>query len=517
MSRTLGASDPTSIWLEGSGGATATGPPPAGSDWDVVVVGGGLAGVMTALRLTERGARVALFEAGRIAGRTTGHSTAKVTALHGTIYRTLIDGKGLDAASCYAAANLRAVATVRTLIDELKIECAAVDAAALTCGQHDLRLVEEELEAARFAGLPVDWVVPTELPFPVAGAVILPDQLRIDPVAFCDGLVAHLRAIGGSVHEGTRVTGVEDNDSGTMVTGPGFAARCDAVVVTTHLPIVDPAFIAGRAAPVRSYVVAGRLPGEAPGGMYLSADEGWSIRAASDDRRTVLVGGDGHPMIDDVESASHFERLRGWAEQHLGLDVTHRWSAFDYQSVDGVPFIGHLAPGADRRFVATGFGKWGMTTSVVAADVIADLIDGHRSPEADLFDARRLLPTIGRDVVTNSVKVAKRFVGDRGGALHPEISDEDELAPGTGTVVRRDGAFVGLARGTDGRMRRVEATCTHLGCIVRFNTGEQTWDCPCHGSRFTIDGDVLDGPASASLAPLPQPDTTTPPTSRRPR
>ena len=515
MSRTLGASDPESIWLEGSNGTTATGPPLAGSDWDVVVVGGGLAGVMTALRLTERGARVALFEAGRIAGRTTGHSTAKVTALHGTIYRTLIDGKDLDAASCYAAANLRAVATVRTLIDELGIECAAVDAPAHTCAGHDLRLIEEELEAARFAGLPVDWTMPTELPIPVAGAVTLPDQLHIDPVAFCDGIVAHLRSLGTSVYEGTRVTEVEDNASGLIVTGDGFTARCDSVVQATHMPIIDPAFIAGRAKPVRSYVVAGQLPTAAPVGMYLAADDGWSIRPAGDDGHTVLVGGEGHPMVDDVESAPHFERLRSWAEERLGLTVTHQWSAFDYQPVDGVPFIGRLAPGADRQFVATGFGKWGMTTSVVAADVLADLIDGHRSPEAELFDASRLLPTIGRDIVTTGVKVAKRFVTDRGAALRPEISDEDDLAPGTGTVVRRDGAFVAVARGTDGRVRRVDATCTHLGCIVRFNAGEQTWDCPCHGSRFTIDGDVLDGPASASLEPLPPPDTTTPPTSRR--
>lgn len=507
-----------SLWLDGSVSMVPTGEAgtiayEVGTDWDAVVVGGGLAGVLTALRLAERGARVALFDARSVASRTTGHSTAKVTALHGSIYHRLVSGKSLETATRYGHANLRAVEDVRALIDELHIDCDAVTATALTCAEHDLAIVEQEFEAATACGLPVTWTVPTELPFPVVGAVTLEDQLRIDPVRLANGLVSRLRTLGASVYEGIRITAVEEDRDGCTIVGPGFSIRAAYAVLATHLPIVDPAMIAGRSTPLRSYVVAGRVV-DAPEGMYLAADEGWSIRPTgptppSPTRRTtgsrqvtrtpnLIIGGEGHDMIDGVDSTAPLERLERWAVERYGMEVSHRWSAFDYQSVDGLPYVGRLAPGSHRRFVATAFGKWGMSMSMVAADVIADLIDGRDNPTAEILDASRVLPTVGRTMVKNSLKVARRFVGDRATAL---CSSEDRLAPGTGVVVRRGTSLVAMSCDMEGETHTVGATCTHLGCIVSFNAGEQTWDCPCHGSRFTVDGEVLDGPARE---PLPQ-------------
>ena len=507
-----------SLWLDRSdaamdpdqAGAVA---PEVATDWDVAVIGGGLAGVLTALRVAERGARVALFEARTVASRTTGHSTAKVTALHGSIYHRLISGKDLETATRYGHANLRAVEEIRTLIDDLDIECDAVTATALTCAERDLQLVEREFEAATACGLPVTWTVPTELPFSVVGAVTMADQLRIDPVRLVDGLVTRLRTLGASVYEGIRINAVDEDRDGCTIGGPGFSVRATYAVLATHLPVIDPALIAGRSTPARSYVVAGRVA-EPPEGMYLAADEGWSVRATGPavpppTRRTtqprriaqspnVIIGGEGHEMLDGVDSAPHLERLERWAVDRYGLEVSHRWSAYDYQSVDGLPYVGRLAPGSHRRFVATGFGKWGMSMSMVAADVIADLIDGRENPTAEILDASRLLPTMGRKVVKNNVKVAKRFVGDRAAAL---LAPSARLAPGTGVVVRRGTALVAMACDTDGRTHMVDAACTHLGCVVSFNSGEQTWDCPCHGSRFTLDGEVLDGPARDPLPP----------------
>lgn len=481
-----------------------------GTNFDAVVVGAGLAGVLTALRLAERGARVALFEARSVASRTTGHSTAKITALHGSIYHRLVSGKNLETATRYGHANLRAVEELRELIDELHIDCEAVTATALTCAEHDERIIEKELEAATACGLPVTWTVPTELPFPVVGAVTMEDQLRVDPVRLCEGLVDRLRTLGASVYEGISVTGVDEDRTGCTVTGPGFSIRATNVVLTTHLPIVDPALLAARSTPMRSYVVAGHVA-EEPEGMYLAADEGWSIRPAGPatpppTRRTssqrhdtpnLLIGGEGHEMLDGVESAPHLERLERWAIERYGMVVSHRWSAFDYESVDGLPYVGRLTPGARRRFVATGFGKWGMSMSMVAADVVADLIDGRDNPTADILDATRILPTVGRTVVKNGAKVAVRFAGDRAAAL---LASQERLTPGTGVVVRRGTSLVAMSCDMAGRTHTVDATCTHLGCIVSFNAGEQTWDCPCHGSRFTVDGQVLDGPASEPLA-----------------
>ena len=506
-----------SLWLDSSGptmpsGAAGTVAPEVGTDWDAVVIGGGLAGVLTALRLTERGARVALFDARTVASRTTGHSTAKVTALHGSIYQRLVSNKNLETATLYGHANLRAVDDIRALIDELGIDCDAVTATAFTCAEHDLAIVERELEAATACGLPVSWTVPTELEFPVIGAVAMHDQLHIDPVRLCAGLVTRLRTLGASVYEGIRITAVEEDRDGCTIVGPWFSIRSSYAVLTTHLPIVDPAMIAGRSTPVRSYMVAGRVA-DAPEGMYLAADEEWSMRptgpvaapapkrgTTSSPRATaapnLIIGGEGHDMIDGVDSTAPLVRLEGWAVERYGMEVSHRWSAFDYQSVDGLPYIGRLGPGTKRRFVATAFGKWGMTTSMVAADIIADLIDGRDNPTSKIVDASRILPTIGRGIVKNNLKVAKRFLGDRAGALQ---SSHEPLAPGTGVVVRRGTALVAMSCDMEGQTHMVAAACTHLGCIVSFNTGEQTWDCPCHGSRFTMDGEVLDGPASVPL------------------
>ncbi len=401
---------------------------------------------------------------------------------------------------------------LRALIDDSGFECDAVTATALTCAGHDRRIIEQEYDAAAACGLPVRWTVPTELPFPVVGAVAMDDQLRIDPVKLCADVVARLRTLGASVYEGIRITAVEEDRTGCTVSGDGFSVRADNVVLATHLPIVDPALIAGRSTPVRSYIVAGHVP-TPPDGMYLAADEGWSIRPAGpapsnrsrSARRTatppnLLIGGESHQMLDSVDSAPHLERLERWALERFGMEVSHRWSAFDYESVDGLPYVGRLAPGSRRRFVATGFGKWGMSMSMVAADVIADLIDGCDNPDTDLLDASRLLPTVGRTVVKNNVKVAVRFGGDRAIAV---ISPEQRLTPGTGEVVRRGSSLVATACDLSGRTHDVDAVCTHLGCIVSFNAGEQTWDCPCHGSRFDLDGQVLDGPARKPLTPRP--------------
>jgi Rieske Fe-S protein len=274
--------------------------------------------------------------------------------------------------------------------------------------------------------------------------------------------------------------------------------RSDFVVLATHLPIVDPMLLAGRTRPQRSYVVAGPVAAAPPDGMYLSGDTGWSLRQSNTaEGSVVLAGGEGHPMVDHVDSARHYRRLEEWAVTRLGMDVRHRWSAFDYMPVDGVPFIGRLAAGSRRRLVATGFRKWGMSTSMAAADILADLIDGRRNEFADVFDSTRLVPNLGRDIVTNNAKVAVRFVKDRVVAAHRST---DEIGPGEGIVIRSGAHPLAVSRDADGVLRTLSATCTHLGCIVQFNDGEQTWDCPCHGSRFALDGAVIDGPATSPLA-----------------
>ncbi len=486
---------------------------PSPSDhFDAIVLGAGLAGLLTAVELTDEGARVLVLEARRAAERTTGHSTAKITALHGAVYHQLRAGKGLDAAQSYATANQEAVQRLRQLVQRLGIECGLGTSVAYTCSRtaEGAATIAEELEAAAAAGLPVYGTSETDLPWPVHSAVALPDQAFVDPVALCAGLVAHLRGRGVTVVEGLRATAVEEDADRCTVRVGDAVLHGSVVVQATHLPITDPALIAGRTRPERSYVVAGPMTGgggpdgaglRSPLGMYLDVAEGWSIRPlglAPEQAAWLLVGGEGHPMHDHVDGTEHLAALGDWAQQQLGVDVRHRWSAFDYTATDGVPFIGRLGPGCHRRFVATGFAKWGMSTSMVAATLLRDAVSGRDNAHAQLFDAARVTPTLGVDAVRNNTHVAIRFVGDRLTALR---RTEGDLQPGGGIVVTEGLRPVAVGRDLDGTVHRLDATCTHMGCVVRFNAAERTWDCPCHGSRFAIDGAVIDGPATSPLAP----------------
>lgn len=468
---------------------------------DVLVVGGGMAGLCTAARMHEAGIGVALVDAGPIASRTTGHTTAKITSLHGTIYQRLSAGRGRRAAEGYATTNRTAVVDLIDLIERWAIDCSLTRATAYTCAvtADGAGEVHAEAAAATVAGLPVRLTTDTDLPMAVTAAVALDGEAHFDPVRFADGVLDRLRVDGVDVVEGLRITGVDEHADDCVVhTERGDTFTVGRVVQTTHLPISDPALLSGRVRPVRSYVVAGSAP-QVPAGMYLAADAGWSVRPAGDDPTICLVGGEGHPMIDHVSSAREYERLTAFARDAFGIeDITHRWSAFDYEPVDGVPFIGRLSPGSQRRYVATGFSKWGMSNGMVAATLITDAVLGRQHPHAGVFDAARLASNIGRDVVRNNAHVGVRFIKDRISAS-PE---SDEPRPGTGLIVRRGLKPVAVSCDDNGVVRRVSAVCPHLGCVVGFNDGDQTWDCPCHGSRFDLDGTVLDGPSTKPLAPV---------------
>lgn len=503
--------DPRSHWLERADGptrpldpvATAAEVASALRHADVAVLGAGMAGVLTALALVEDGAVVALLDAGEVAARTTGRSTAKVTALHGAVYHRLRHGKGAEAAACYAEANQAGVDEIASIAERLGIDCDLRSAIAYTCAStaDGDRTIEQELEAAAEAGLPVEIVATTDLPLRVTSAVALAGQYQFDPVAFARGVVGQLHERGVRVLSGVRVTSVGENRHGCTIEVDGDEHPVPHAVLTTHLPISDPSLLAGRVRPERSYAVAGPtsvgLDTEMLG-MYLSIDEGWSVRSVGPSQPGwLVVGGEGHAMVDHVETADHHAALRRFAEGSLGVDVRSAWSAFDHVTTDGVPFIGALAPGSDRRSTACGFAKWGMSTSAVAARLIADRIAGRENPAAALFDASRILPTVSRDLVSNNARVAARFVGDR---LTARPTSGHVPAPGEGVVVREGARWTAVSCDRSGTVRRLDATCTHLGCVVRFDAGEQVWDCPCHGSRFTLEGSVLDGPATAPLS-----------------
>ena len=471
---------------------------------DVAVVGGGITGLTTALLLQDAGATVAVVEAGAVAGGSSGFNTAKVTALHGMVYARLVRSIGEDRARQYAEANSAAVEQVAALDERLGGGASVVRQAAYTYTTDEGRTgeLEEEVEAATRVGLPVRYVTETSLPFPVAAAVRLADQIQFHPVRYCQALAGAVEGGGGSVFERTRALAAEEEEGHVLVRTDRGSVRAGSVVVATLLPFVDIGGYFAKAAPYRSYAMAVEADVDVAEGMYLGIDSPTRTvrRLDVDGEGGLVVGGPGHKVGQGGDTRRHYEEIERWAgEAFRARSVLYRWSAQDYTSGDQVPYVG-LMPRRARTFVACGFRKWGLSGGTAAAMVLAEALQGRTSPWSEVFDARRINPgAAAGELVKENVDVGRRFVVDRLKRLRaPSI---ERLAPGEGGIVEMDGRTVAACRDADGTVHAVKATCTHLGCTVAWNPAERSWDCPCHGSRFTPDGRVLNGPAVRDLEP----------------
>jgi glycine/D-amino acid oxidase-like deaminating enzyme/nitrite reductase/ring-hydroxylating ferredoxin subunit len=443
-----------SLWFEDRHRDTG---PPLDRDIgaDVAVVGAGIVGLTTALLLEREGLTVAVLEMRGVGGGATGYNTAKLSSLHGLTYRQLAKSLGPDRARTYGEANEAGIARVFDLASELDIDCDLRRKPNYTYAEDpsDADKVREEAALARELGLPASYVDELDLPFPVAGAVRFDDQAEFHPVKYVDGIAAALR---GPVHEETMVTGI---GSGRVNTARGARVTADHVVVATHLSFLDRGLYFARCHPERSYVVAGRV-NDLPSGMYLSTESpAHSIRAHGD---RLLVGGESH-KTGQADAAERYERLSGWARERFGLEPELRWATQDQMPLDGVPYVGRHDPLSSNVWVATGFKKWGLAMGTAAAELLTAQITGLDHRWSELFDPNRIrarasAPTFAKE----NANVAFHFAADR--------------------VLKR-----GAPR------------CTHLGCLLDWNSAEETWDCPCHGSRFAATGEVIEGPAVRPL------------------
>ena len=495
-----------SYWMD-SVSATTYEPLTADVEVDAVVVGGGIAGLSAAWELLQVRRSVLLLEADRITAGVTGYTTAKLTSLHTLVYAKLAKAFGADAARQYAQSQQLAVERVATIASQLGADCDLERVPAFTyaesAGQADE--LRAEADAAAEAGLDASFVTETGLPFPVAGAVRVEDQSQFHPRKYLLALADDVVRRGGRIAERTRAVGLDEGDPCRVTTEHGVTVTARDVVVATHYPVFDRALLFGRLEPRRELVVAAVLPDERdPHGMFITPEQDTrSVRTAryedgEDGERLLIVTGEHFtPGAGDV--TQRWDRLLAWtAERFPGAEVAYRWAAQDNGTTDQVPFVGPFHPGARHVYVATGFGGWGMSNGVMAGHLIATAIAGDEQPWAGLYDPRRLHPL--REAVPMAklqAKVARHFVGDRLVSSH--VDSVDDIAPGAGAVLRVDGERCAVHRDESGALHAVSARCTHLGCLVRFNDAETAWECPCHGSRFAVDGSVLQGPANRPL------------------
>jgi nitrite reductase/ring-hydroxylating ferredoxin subunit len=321
--------------------------------------------------------------------------------------------------------------------------------------------------------------------------VRLDDQLQLHPVRYVQGLAAAVDGDGSVVLEQTRALSVDDGSPVRITTEHGTVSA-QQVVVATHYPLLDRAAYFARLEPKRSYCIAARVTGRPPQGMSINAGSTTrSLRAYGD---LLIVGGEGHTVGSGEATPERYERLEAFAREHFKVRaITHRWSAQDPVPYDHLPVIGPYVPRSSRLFVTSGYMKWGLTSATFGALILRDLIAGRENVWAQRFDPNRLSLGSTPKIAQLGAKFGVDFVGDR--ITPAEAASADEVAPGEGRVVRDGLGKTGVFRDEDGTVHAVSLRCTHLGCLLRFNSAERSWDCPCHGSRFDVDGAVLEGPA----------------------
>lgn len=494
---------PQSLWLATT---PQTSYPSLDTDMsvDVAVVGGGLAGISTAWFLKEEGYRVAVLEADRICQGTTGHTTGKITCQHDLIYAEITTQFGQELAQQYADANQSAIRVMADLVDKQKLDCDFSWQPAYVFTQQDkyVEKIQKEAKAASKFGIEAEYLEGLDLPFPVKAALRFPNQAQFHPRKYVLGLAEKIPGDGSAIYEETGAVGIQEGNPVTIMTQKGYKVHADKVVLASHFPSHDGlGLYFARMYPVRSYILALRSEEKLTQGVYVSAeDPGRSLRMQRDgDRELLLVGGEHHKTAQGEEEQVHYENLLKFALDNFPVqEVVYRWSAQDYTTMDKVPYIGELRRGNENIFVASGFRKWGISTSTAAALLIRDLIKWGNSPWQDVFSpARGLKLNSAGKLISINANVAKELVS--GKLNQPSPGD---VAKGEGKVATVDGRKVGAYRDEHGQLHVVSITCTHLGCELKWNEAEKTWDCPCHGSRFSYKGDIVEGPA---LKPLHYP------------
>ena len=468
----------------------------------MVVVGGGITGVTAALLLQQQGRDVVLLEAARIGAGTTGGTTGKLTSQHGLIYTDLVERHSWDVARAYAEANQGALRLIESLANEVATDCNFTAASAIVYDREgdDSDRLRTEYETTVALGLPARLIRETDLPFEVSWALEFSDQAYFHPVRYCRALVREFLRLGGRLHENSRAVGLHEADEQVeIVTGDG-SVTAEHAIIATLLPFVDRGGFFAKTTPSRAYGVAARLASPPPPDMYISSSEPTrSLRPWPDGGPNgAIIVGENHPTGDSNADPGRWGALERWANESFEVEsFEYRWSAQDYDTADRLPYMGR-SPLTKRTLVATGFAKWGLSNGTAAAAILADLVLGKENPFVDAFSAGRIgdLAAVTRLVRTNAATAAG-LIRDRVGRLSlPSVAG---LERGQADIVSVDNTAVAVYRDPSGVLHAVSPTCTHLRCGVRWNDAENTWDCPCHGSRFDIDGSVLTGPATEPL------------------
>lgn len=472
---------------------------------DVCIVGGGITGITAAYLLAKEGLSIAILEADQVLGGTTGHTTAKITAQHDLIYDELITNMGKSKAHLYYEANMEALQFIKQTIETLNIDCGfqEEDAYVYATTEEYEKKIQKEVEAYEKLGIHGELV--DELPFEldIKNAIVMYKQAQFHPLKYLVELLEDITKMGGQIYGNTTAVNIKNDDGQpTVLTIDDHAVTCKYVLVCSHFPFYEGmGLYSTRMYADRAYIVAAKTKKAFPGGMYISADQPTrSLRSVNlNGEELLLIVGESHKTGQGSDDTmEHFQALVNFGEEVFGIEaIPYRWSAQDLTTLDKVPYVGEITSSQDHILIATGYRKWGMTHGTAAAILLKDIVTGQKNHFRKLYSPSRFYatPSIKNFLVQNANVVGHLIKGKlEVSNVDPQSLDKDE-----GAVVIINGERKSAYRDPEGQLHIVDTTCTHIDCEVEWNSGERSWDCPCHGSRFTYTGEVIEGPAEKPL------------------
>ena len=475
----------------------------------VCIIGAGIFGISTAYYLTQKGYNVTILERDKIANRVTGHTTAKITSQHGLIYHYLLNQYGREFARKYYLANQKSIQEIEKIITQNQIECdfERQNSCVYTINQSELEKIEEELQALKELDIETSKIEKTPLSFEIVSGIEFKNQAQFNPIKYIDGLVKRITDTKGKIFENTLCYDIKRDGDSYICYTENNTVKAKYVVLASHYPFINfPGVYFAKMYQSSSYVIGIDTKSELFDGMYINIQSPiYSFRTAKDaDKKILLLGGGDHKTGENTSYQDSYGLLEEKAKQwYQNCEIKYRWSTRDCITLDKIPYIGEFSNTLPNMYVGTGFNKWGMTSSNVAARVITDKIIGEENEYSEVFEATRLNPIVNKDEVKNMVsQTVKSLVVERIEEPEKVKNDEislDDLKQETGQIIEWNGEKVGVYKDIEGKIFAVKPVCTHLGCILNWNDADKTWDCPCHGSRFDYTGKNLYNPALKDL------------------
>ena len=493
----------TSLWQYKMPGYISQRHTLTGEIFDVLIVGGGITGITTGLQLQKAGKKCILAEAHTIGFGTSGGTTAHLNTYMENTYAQIEKDFGEQNAQLVASAAREALNLVKRNVTEYNIDCGYSEQPGYVFSQDEKQTKELDdiYDASKKAGCEVRYESTIPIPVDFIKAVVYERQAQIRPSKYFYALAKAFEDAGGVLLQGCRVTGVHEKGDHLEVESFRGNIHCRQLIYATHIP-PGVNLLHFRCAPYRSYVMAVKLKDENYPDVlaYDMYDPYHYYRTQEVDGEKFLVaGGEDHKTAHQADTEECFEKLESYLRKYFDIEeVSFKWSSQFFAPADGLPYIGHLPGNPDNVFVATGYGGSGITYSHVAALMLTDIIVKGESRYEKLFDPNRIKPVAGfENFVKEAADVVAKFFGDR--FAKTKIKELDELAPGEAKVVKYEGESIALYKDESGELHAVNPACTHINCMVGWNTAEQSWDCPCHGSRFSMDGEMLTAPARKDL------------------